>query len=51
MRTGDGDVHIEISSGTFSGPVLQGRDFSGISFTTPPSPPAAPGAATPLAQG
>ncbi|WP_078662823.1 hypothetical protein [Streptomyces bicolor] len=45
VRTGDGEVHNEISGGTFHGPAVQGRDFSGVSFTTPPpitpsSPPA-----------
>ncbi|WP_326585458.1 hypothetical protein OG889_45190 [Streptomyces sp. NBC_00481] len=39
VRTGDGEVSNTISGGTFSGPVLQGRDFSGISVTTPPPPP------------
>lgn len=38
VRTGDGEVSNTISGGTFSGPVLQGRDFSGISFTTSPHP-------------
>ncbi|MET7296410.1 hypothetical protein ABZS79_30600 [Streptomyces griseoloalbus] len=47
VRTGDGEVHNTISGGTFHGPTLQGRDFSGASFTTPP--PTAPGA--PSAQG
>ncbi|MER5532610.1 hypothetical protein [Streptomyces mirabilis] len=44
VRTGDGDVHNTISGGTQYGTVLQGRDFSGLSFTasTPP-PPAAEG--------
>ncbi|MFD4955252.1 hypothetical protein [Streptomyces sp. NPDC058451] len=32
VRTGDGEIHNEISGGTFNGPVLQGRDFSGLSF-------------------
>lgn len=36
VRTGDGEVHNEISGGTFHGPAVQGRDFSGVSFTTPP---------------
>ncbi|MER5212536.1 hypothetical protein ABT063_18625 [Streptomyces sp. NPDC002838] len=45
VRTGDGDAHNEISGGTFSGPTLLGRDFSGISFTAPP--PATPGTDTP----
>ncbi|MFE2302438.1 hypothetical protein ACFXAW_30085 [Streptomyces sp. NPDC059445] len=45
LRTSDGDVHNEINGGTFNGPAIQGRDFSGVSFTTPPptipsSPPA-----------
>lgn len=45
VRTGDGEVHNEISGGTFYGPAVLGRDFSGVSFTTPPpttpsSPPA-----------
>ncbi|MFG3291584.1 hypothetical protein ACGF3G_22590 [Streptomyces sp. NPDC048179] len=30
----DGETCNEISGGTFHGPVLQGRDFSGVSFTT-----------------
>ncbi|NEE12084.1 hypothetical protein G3M58_37215 [Streptomyces sp. SID7499] len=44
-RTGEGDVHNTISGGTQHGPVLQGRDFSGISLITPP-PPATPGDCT-----
>ncbi|WP_405775746.1 hypothetical protein [Streptomyces sp. NBC_01538] len=51
VRTGDGAVHNQISGGTFSGPVVQGRDFSGLSFTTPPPPPATPGGGTPPTQG
>lgn len=39
VRTGDGDVHNTISGGTQHGPVLQGRDFSGLSFTASPPPP------------
>ncbi|MFI1926275.1 hypothetical protein [Streptomyces sp. NPDC020377] len=35
-RIGDGEVHNEIKGGTFHGPAVQGRDFSGVSFTTPP---------------
>jgi hypothetical protein len=35
LRTGDGDVSNTISGGTQHGPVLQGRDFSGINFNTP----------------
>ena len=34
--TGSGNVHNKISDGTFHGPVIQGRDFSGpISVGTP----------------
>ncbi|WP_371749274.1 hypothetical protein [Streptomyces sp. NBC_00280] len=41
VRTGDGDVHNTISGGTFQhGPVVQGRDFSGLTFTTTAPPPA-----------
>ncbi|GLP65736.1 MULTISPECIES: hypothetical protein [unclassified Streptomyces] len=36
LRTGDGDTHNTISGGTQSGPVVQGRDFSGITFNAPP---------------
>ncbi|WP_406419533.1 hypothetical protein [Streptomyces sp. NBC_00842] len=43
VRTGDGEVHNTISGGTQNGPVLQGRDFSGISFAMPPPPRATPG--------
>ncbi|WP_405765392.1 hypothetical protein OHU34_07030 [Streptomyces sp. NBC_00080] len=43
----NGDVHNEISGGTFNGPVLQGRDFSGLSFTTPAPPRVDPGTDTP----
>ncbi|MFE7776858.1 hypothetical protein ACFU5O_23800 [Streptomyces sp. NPDC057445] len=42
VRTGDGEVHNTISGGTFNGPALQGRDFSGISFASPPPSQAAP---------
>ncbi|MFF1442394.1 hypothetical protein [Streptomyces sp. NPDC058295] len=44
-----GDVHNEIGGGTFAGPVLQGRDFSGLSFTTPAPPPVDPATDTPTA--
>ncbi|MEV6008864.1 hypothetical protein AB0M29_18845 [Streptomyces sp. NPDC051976] len=44
VRTGDGTLHNSISGGTQHGPVLQGRDFSGLSFTAPPSGPSAPAA-------
>ncbi|WAX79211.1 hypothetical protein [Streptomyces sp. KMM 9044] len=32
LRTGDGGTVNTISGGTVNGPVLQGRDFSGIDF-------------------
>ncbi|MFF9819734.1 hypothetical protein [Streptomyces sp. NPDC014006] len=44
VSTGDSTVHNTISGGTQHGPVLQGRDFSGLSFTTPPPAPPAPAA-------
>jgi hypothetical protein len=37
----EGDVTNTISGGTFSGPVLQGRDFSGLTFGSPGSQPSA----------
>ncbi|AWK12740.1 hypothetical protein SSP531S_15710 [Streptomyces spongiicola] len=46
----DGGVHNSISGGNQYGPVLQGRDFSGLSFSTPPPPPAAPEGGTPAAR-
>ncbi|WUH90210.1 hypothetical protein OG900_08890 [Streptomyces sp. NBC_00433] len=46
-----GSVSSTVSGGTQYGPVLQGRDFSGITFTTttppPPSSPAPPAAPEP----
>ncbi|MFI1585101.1 hypothetical protein [Embleya sp. NPDC020630] len=42
VGTGDGGTHNRIGGGTFQGPVLQGRDFSGLTFTTPPPPAAGP---------
>jgi hypothetical protein len=36
VREKTGDVRNTISGGTFSGPVLQGRDFSGLTFGGPP---------------
>ncbi|MFF7358584.1 hypothetical protein ACFZA1_39090 [Streptomyces filipinensis] len=44
VSTGDGTVHNTISGGTQHGPVLQGRDFSGLSFTTSAPAPSAPAA-------
>ena len=35
--TGDGSVTNTITGGVHHGPVFQGRDFSNISFGTPPS--------------
>ncbi|MCE3030066.1 hypothetical protein [Streptomyces sp. CMSTAAHL-2] len=32
-----GDVHNSISGGTFSAPVIQGRDFTGTTFGTSPA--------------
>lgn len=42
VRTGEGSVTNVISGGTQHGPVLQGRDFTGLTFgsASPPSPPA-----------
>jgi hypothetical protein len=37
-----GDVSNTISGGTQYGPVLQGRDFTGLTFSTPAAPPAPP---------
>ncbi|MFD9864821.1 hypothetical protein [Streptomyces alboflavus] len=46
VRTGDGAVTNTVSGGTQHGPVVQGRDFSHLSFTTapPPAPPPSCGA-------
>jgi hypothetical protein len=42
-----GNVANTISGGTQHGPVVQGRDFSGLTFTTPPAaPPSAPNPGT-----
>ncbi|MDN3264925.1 hypothetical protein QWJ26_35015 [Streptomyces sp. CSDS2] len=35
LETGQGDTSNSISGGTQNGPVLQGRDFSGITFNDP----------------
>ncbi|MEV0961224.1 hypothetical protein AB0J25_01140 [Streptomyces sp. NPDC049910] len=50
VRTGDGAVINTISGGTQNGPVMQGRDFSGISITTAPPSPAGPEGSTPRRQ-
>lgn len=38
VPTGEGPVTNEISGGTQYGPVVQGRDFSRLTFTTQPPP-------------
>ncbi|MCX4884748.1 hypothetical protein [Streptomyces sp. NBC_00847] len=45
VRTGDGAVTNTVSGGTQNGPVVQGRDFSNLTFTTPP--PAQPSSGPP----
>ncbi|MFF2436664.1 hypothetical protein ACFVU4_21215 [Streptomyces sp. NPDC058107] len=47
VRTGDGAVTNTVSGGTQHGPVVQGRDFSQLTFTTAPPPPAPPSADSP----
>jgi hypothetical protein len=44
VRTGDGAVTNTVSGGTQNGPVVLGRDFSNLTFTTPPPPPSPSGA-------
>jgi hypothetical protein len=39
VRTGDGNVQNTISGGTQHGPVVQGRDFTELTFTSTPAPP------------
>jgi len=43
LRDSAGDVTNTISGGTQHGPVLQGRDFSNITFGVPPATPPEPG--------
>lgn len=43
VREKTGNVTNEISGGTFSGPVLQGRDFTGLTFGAAPPAPSRPG--------
>jgi hypothetical protein len=39
----EGDVTNTVRNGTFHGPVVQGRDFTGLTFGSPtPAPPARP---------
>ncbi|WP_431781519.1 hypothetical protein [Streptomyces chumphonensis] len=45
----DGGVHNRISGGNQYGPVLQGRNFSGLTFSTQPPPPP-PEGGTPAAR-
>lgn len=40
LRDSAGDVTNTISGGTQHGPVLQGRDFTGLTFGATPAPPA-----------
>jgi hypothetical protein len=40
VREKTGDVENTISGGTFSGPVLQGRDFTSLTFGASPAAPA-----------
>ncbi|MFJ5550517.1 hypothetical protein [Streptomyces sp. NPDC093225] len=40
-----GDVHNSITGGTQNGPVLQGRDFSGLTFNVGPTTPPPAGTA------
>ncbi|MFD6038988.1 hypothetical protein ACFWHF_31370 [Streptomyces griseoincarnatus] len=42
VRAEEAPVNNTISGGTQHGPVLQGRDFSGLTFTTTPAPAARP---------
>ncbi|MGY5106258.1 hypothetical protein [Streptomyces sp. 900105245] len=42
VRATDGTVNNTIRGGIQHGPVLMGRDFSGLSFTTQPPPPSPP---------
>ncbi|MEE4543049.1 hypothetical protein V2S66_13860 [Streptomyces sp. V4-01] len=53
IRTGDGDVHNTVSGGNQYGHVVQGRDFSGVTFNSPapPAPPRAPETETPPTPG
>jgi hypothetical protein len=39
VREKTGDVANTVSGGTFSGPVLQGRDFTGLTFGAPTAAP------------
>ena len=39
LHVGGGNVANTISGGSFHGPVLQGRDFTGLTFGSPAAPP------------
>ncbi|MFJ7779130.1 hypothetical protein [Streptomyces yangpuensis] len=45
VRAGDGAVTSHVSGGTQNGPVLQGRDFTNLTFTAAPAPPSTSGGA------
>ncbi|MFE5678656.1 hypothetical protein ACFQ7B_28145 [Streptomyces erythrochromogenes] len=45
VRTGDGAVTNLVSGGTQNGPVLQGKDFTNLTFNAAPVPPPASGGA------
>ncbi|WP_316756568.1 hypothetical protein [Streptomyces herbicida] len=47
VRTGDGAVTNTISGGTQYGPVVQGRDFSSLTFTATSPPPRPPSVGAP----
>jgi hypothetical protein len=47
VRAGLGKVTSVISGGTQQGPVLMGRDFTGITFGASPAPPPVPGSPDP----
>ncbi|MER6442211.1 hypothetical protein ABT275_38650 [Streptomyces sp. NPDC001185] len=42
VRTGDGTVTNTVSGGVQHGPVVQGRDFTNLTFTNPPASPDRP---------
>ncbi|WP_405419234.1 hypothetical protein [Streptomyces erythrochromogenes] len=44
VRAGDGAVTNLVSGGTQNGPVLQGKDFTNVTFNAPPPPPSSGGA-------
>ncbi|MFF3967978.1 hypothetical protein ACFYZI_41310 [Streptomyces griseorubiginosus] len=46
VRAGDGTATNTISGGTQNGPIVQGRDFSNLTFNTPPPPTSSSGTPT-----